>query len=106
MLRHCVAGPAGLESSFLHGVGLEESIQVPLLTPLAAVVVVMELAVLKINDDGIFPIGKRHHEAGGVAAEKCGRTGCWFGKSKTYARGDLLNLIDGEVDSQGTQGLP
>ena len=47
---------AGLDLGFLHGVRLQELVEVLLLAPVAVEVVVGKLAGLEVGDDGVRPV--------------------------------------------------
>src|SRR5262249_6700881 len=73
LLADLVALLARFEPGLLHRVQLQEAVELGLLTPAAAEVVVAHLPGGRVDDHGVLPAGQLHEQAGGLAAiEPCG----------------------------------
>src|SRR5262245_49957963 len=63
----------GLEPGYLHGVELQEAVEVLRVAPLALEVVVRDLAGGRVDDRRIQPAGQRDEQSGRLAREElCG----------------------------------
>ena len=67
LLGAAIAPASGFDFGLLHGVCLQKRIEVLLLTPTPAVVVVLDLAVFQLADSRVSPIGQLDGQAGDFA---------------------------------------
>ena len=90
----------------LDGVGLEEAVELRLVAPGAAVVVVADLPGGGVDDDRVEPAGQLDEQAGGLAARTAGGAVDGLGQAEPAAGGGdrrgVADLgLDGDDVGQG-----
>ena len=73
--------------AFLHGIRLEELVELSLFAPVTVVIVVASLAGFRVEHGRVFPARQFHDRAGGLAAKQLGGTVHWRFQFETLARG-------------------
>ena len=68
-----MAAFARFQAHFFHGVGLEETIELLDISPMAGEVVVLDLATGEIADNRIAPVGKLDGDAANLVAKQLKR---------------------------------
>src|SRR5262249_14259992 len=88
LLADLVALLAGLEPGLLHRIQLQEAVELGLLAPAAAEVVVAHFPGGQVDDHGVLPAGQLHEQAGGLAAVEPGGALDRGGQAETLAGRD------------------